>query len=119
MNKPIDLGKPVQTRGGDSARIICTDAAKDHYPVLALVKSGGIESVFSYTPEGRFYVSGGLDPGDLVNIPEKHQRTGWFNFYKDGTACFHPTKPDADRCRGTFCIASVPVTVNFEAGDGL
>jgi hypothetical protein len=72
MVKTFDLTKPVRTRDGRSARIICTDRKYPASPIVALVADGldGHEYIQTYTPEGRAF---GLEPSDfdLVNIPEK------------------------------------------------
>lgn len=60
--KPFNLeeakaGKPVCTRDGHKARIICFDAGMGEYPVIALVESienPGSESLYSYSHEGRY-----------------------------------------------------------------
>lgn len=114
MNKPFDLTKPVQTRDGHSVRLLCTDAGDGEYPVVALV--GG--SVYRYTLEGAYYRGDRIDPADLVNIPAKHQITGWANCYPDITFV-HKTKSEADERRSPRCIACVPITINFEEGAGL
>lgn len=120
MNKPLDLTKPVQTRSGDSARIICTDAADRVYPVVTLVKLAGSEVVYRHTRGGAFYSSDPRpDANDLVNVSEKYTRVGWINCYKDGSNCFHEEKVNADRQRGKHCLACVPVTLIFNEGDGL
>lgn len=119
MNKLVDLTKPVQTRAGNSVRILCTDAEDGNtYPVVTLVKVGGSEVVYRYNSVGGYYNSGGEDPNDLVNVPVKHQRTGWINCYKI-SGRLHATKEDADVLRGSDCLACVPVTFTFEEGDGL
>lgn len=84
--KPFDLkaakaGKPVCTRDGRKARIICFDR-KDVRPIIALVESynGDDEGVYYYYTDGL-----NLDnyPGafDLMMLPEKKE--GWMNVYKE------------------------------------
>ena len=82
--KPFDPTKPVQTRSGKKARIICTDRrGHNERPIIALVDHGGNETVLSYYPDGT--LEG--DDNDLVNIPETvtvwitvHRIEGGFNF---------------------------------------
>lgn len=75
----FDPTKPVQTRDGRAARIICTDRKVDGYPILALVTQGnGSEDVLSYRTDGGFFGSKGSHPVDLINIPQKV----WVNLYR-------------------------------------
>lgn len=66
----FDPTKPVQTRSGRPARIVCTDRAGDD-PILALVgtdKNGSIEVPHVYRLDG---TRNGFPPYfDLVNVPE-------------------------------------------------
>ena len=98
--KPFDLqkareGKPVCTRDGKPARIICWDKLGG-LPIIALVMDGNNnEFVFYYNENGRtndiiekYY--------DLMMAPEKHE--GWINVYKGGKLdadYIYPTKADA------------------------
>ena len=66
--------KPVRTRDGRKARIICTDAKGD-YPIIALVQEAfGQELAEAYTQTGVWsYWDGAgndFDQGDLINIEE-------------------------------------------------
>ena len=84
--KPFDLeaaksGKPVCTRDGRKARIICFDA-KDTQPIIGLYEKNidGIvrEYLCSYHTDGRMYDD--QDTGyDLMMLPEKKE--GWINVY--------------------------------------
>ena len=97
--KPFNLeeakqGKPVCTRGGKPARIICWNKLGG-FPIIALVMDGNNEFVFYYNENGRtndiiekYY--------DLMMLPKKHE--GWINVYKGGKLdadCIYPTKEDA------------------------
>jgi len=73
----FDPKKPVQTRDGRPARIVCRDA-KGSYPIVAMIEIDGEEQPKTYTADGKFDRFGGL-PLDLINIPTK--RTGWVNVY--------------------------------------
>ena len=72
--KPFDLeqakaGKPVCTRDGRKARIICFDAKGDPCPIIALVEENGIESAYHYDKNGQnAYNKSKLD---LMMLPEK------------------------------------------------
>ena len=95
--KPFNLeeakaGKPVCTRDGRKARIICFDA-KDTQPIIGLYEKDidGIarEYLCSYHMDGRMYDD--QDCGyDLMILPEKKE--GWVNVYKDSV---YDTKDEA------------------------
>ena len=86
--KPFNLeaakdGKPVCTRNGRKARIICFDAKGTH-PIIALVSDPNIEgeeTPFCYTNDG-FYNNPNCESyHDLMMLPEKKE--GWVNVYKE------------------------------------
>ena len=92
--KPFDLqkakaGKPVCTRDGHKARIICFDynGETGYYPIVALVhyNKGNkcYERVLKYTYDGMFNIYGDCQHDeDLMMLPEKKE--GWVNVYKGG-----------------------------------
>lgn len=68
----FDLTKPVQTRDGRKARIICADRTNaDGYSVVALLEGNvyGGESLLVYLPSGRV-LPNIENNADLINIPE-------------------------------------------------
>lgn len=85
--KPFNLeqakaGKPVCTRYGRKARIICFDAniMPENKNILALIrKDDGSEYVEYYTSNGKFSDSKD-DINDLMMLPETKE--GWVNVYK-------------------------------------
>ena len=84
--KPFDLeaakaGKPVCTRDGRKARIICFDRI-DAKPILALVPStdGKGEDAFDYFVSGKRIANSLESDLDLMMLPEKKE--GWVNVYK-------------------------------------
>lgn len=86
--KPFDLeaakaGKPVCTRDGYKARIICFDAKGMHQPIVALVtQDNGVEYIETYYSNGRFNDDiNSQSGGDLMMLPEK--KVGWVNLYDD------------------------------------
>ena len=97
--KPFDLeaakaGKPVCTRDGRKARIICFDA-KCNKPIVALIYDCNKETVLQYLENGRFFVEQ-IDKYDLMMLPQKKE--GWINIYKDfedTVCCAYLTKEDA------------------------
>lgn len=118
--KPFDPTKPVQTREGCKARILCSDLKSGCYPIVAAVTTvdDSQEVTYRYATNGVFY-TGEHHGLDLVNIPEKHTVTRWVNVYRneDGP-CFgylgFKTKEEAMECSRSDVIATVPVTIEFE-----
>ena len=92
-------GKPVCTRDGRKARIVCFDAKGDQ-PIIALVEAKGnkdtlIEKVERYFINGHSVFEVRETNNDLMMLPEKHE--GWVNVYKTSKAgrnigTLHPTK---------------------------
>ena len=117
--KPFDIqkartGKPVCTRDGRKARIICFDynGETGDYPIVALVhyNKGNkcYERVLKYTSDGLFnkYRDCQHDD-DLMMLPEKKE--GWINIDKD-TGLFK-SREEAER----YCTKDyAPVRVEFE-----
>ena len=87
--KPFDLeaarsGKPVCTRDGRKARIICFDK-KGAFPIIALVDrpDGKEELVYTYDNRGKCGMSYSIESSeDLMMLPEKHE--GWINVFNHG-----------------------------------
>lgn len=78
--KPFDLeaaksGKPVCTRSGKSARIICFDVKGAKHPIIALVKEDEYERVCSYMLDGKRFKDEEEWSDDLLMLPEKKE--GW------------------------------------------
>lgn len=104
--KPFDLeaakaGKPVCTRDGRKARIICFDTInKGNYPIIALLEDKGCEAIFYYNKDGKCNVG---TERDLMMLPEKKE--GWVNVYKSYNvgkkipcmASIYPTKEEAKK----------------------
>lgn len=104
--KPFDLeaakaGKPVCTRNGRKARIICFDRNAARYNIVALVDCSGFpnkeDAVKVYTNDGRSFTDGEA-PDDLMMVSEKHE--GWVNVFKTPggrttIGCLHPTREEA------------------------
>ena len=86
--KPFDLeaakaGKPVCTRDGRKARIICFDSKNDpQRPIVALVEHNDNELLYEYTIEGkdRFSHISTTGTSDLMMLPEKKE--GYVNIYR-------------------------------------
>ena len=117
--KPFDLqkakaGKPVCTRDGRKARIICFDYAGEtgDYPIVALVSynkgNNRYERVLKYTSDGLFNKYGDCKHDeDLMMLPEKKE--GWINVKKD--ASLFKSREEAERnCTKDYAT----VRVEFE-----
>ena len=83
--KPFDLeeakaGKPVCTRDGRKARVICFDmnSFNNHIIVALITEENGTESIYSYTSEGKWKET--KTENDLMMLPEKKE--GWNGFLK-------------------------------------
>lgn len=95
--KPFDLEaakayKPVCTRDGREARIICFDRI-GKYPIIALVKNGENENVYFYHNNGRDNKEDREKDYDLVMKPEI--KSGWININKNNG--FYETEEDAKK----------------------
>ena len=74
--------RPIVTRDGRAARVICTDRKDEQYPIMALIEiRGGLKEFgYFYTANGVF-LEGTKSARDLFFAPEK--KIGWINLYKD------------------------------------
>lgn len=103
--KPFDLeaakaGKPVCTRDGRKARIICFDRHGEDCPIIALVvdsKNAECEEVIDYTLDGICNENIiNHNKYDLMMLTRKKE--GWVNIYKDfedTVCCVYPTEKEA------------------------
>lgn len=98
-------GKPVCTRDGRKARIICFDK-KDCKRIVALVQvNNETEVLYDYYNDGSVFHSD--SDNDLMMLPEK--RRGWINVNKD--VGLFKSREEAERnCTEDY----VPVMVEFE-----
>ena len=118
--KPFDLeaakqGKPVCTRDGHKARIICFDR-KDIKSIVALVTfihgTSVTEKAFYYFEDGCHLSKNDNNIYDLMMLPEKHE--GWINIYKKNDderyfAHIYDTKALAKIGKNAGCIATVRI----------
>jgi hypothetical protein len=82
LEKPtFDPTKPVQTRDGRKARIVCTDRAGSDYPIIALImENNDIEICYIYAINGHFWGNESGHRLDLINVPERIERYRTFCF---------------------------------------
>ncbi len=116
---PLDLTKPVQTRSGKPARILCIDA-KGAFPVIALVDDGPAELPMLLNCDGRYHPAADNNPNDLINLPER--RTVWLNVYPRDSTQIHViggycSKEEAKAGASYNCIACVPIEIELPPQD--
>lgn len=92
----IDWTKPIQTKSGRPARVLCTDLKDTEYPVaVAVLVNDKHEVPYTYTAEGKYVIA--VDsPFDIINVPEKRVR--YFNVF-DMSEGFN-SRAEADRAAG-------------------
>jgi hypothetical protein len=122
--KKFDPMKPVQTRDGRPARILCTDLHADVYTIAAAVLGpDGKETLDIYTTEGFQDKADvlGRNPLDLVNVPQKV--CFWTNLYRnaEGTHSWvgggFATQEDARSCAQHVVTQAVyvgPILIEHE-----
>ena len=110
--KPFDLqkakaGKPVCTRDGRKARIICFDRINgDYYKIVACVTAfdGDFEEVLFYGIDGYIVDSQNPKDEDLMILPEKKE--GWILLRKDGCV-FDSEEVAKKNCTDDYFVAKV------------
>ena len=118
--KPFDLeaaksGKPVCTRDGRKARIICFDAILGKgNSLIVLINNGSYESLEVYEIDGRYYLED-LSEYNLMMLPEKKE--GWVNvyYYNDassqrGCKFIYDTKEQAVKEADSAYITTVKIS---------
>ena len=104
--------RKVVTREGKPARIICTDAKFEKYPLVALItKKDGQEFIAIFDTLGKYHCKH-YSYLDLFFAPEKHE--GWTNVYEEGTnryldGCICSTEEEAKRIRGCGYITTIKI----------
>ena len=104
--------KKVVTREGKPARIICTDAKFEKYPLVALItKKDGQEFIAIFDTLGKYHCKH-YSYLDLFFATEKHER--WTNVSEEGTnryldGCICSTEEEAKRIRGYGYITTIKI----------
>jgi len=119
MNTKIDWTKPVQTRDGRKARVLCTDIVGGFNPVVAAYIDGCAELVALYSIDGKYFASSDDNPRDLINIPEKQVIEYWVNIYQSLHPGLHLTKALAECSSAPNRIACIRVKQEYTVGEGL
>lgn len=121
--KPFDLQeflknptRPIVTRDGHTARIICTNRICKTHPILALLiedEYSDTEVVYQYTLKGEYF-SNASSPHDLFFVSEKKE--GWINIYHyDGienanaARRIYDTKEEALSCKNKGCVDTIKI----------
>ena len=112
---PFDLeaaksGKPVCTRDGRKARIICFDAKCADTPIVALVSRDDGEILLRHYRDGKLSDDKDSD-ADLMMLPEKKE--GWVNVYKDDDNNYRSTIYTNEKValsrKGSDCITTIKI----------
>lgn len=116
----LDLSKPLQTTGGDSARIISTEGPKQ-WPIVAVIKDkNSDEWVGIFDLDGKHKT--GWGSMCLINVPSpaipfRFER--WVNVFKNGVT-LHFNRQYADEAgdaRNRMACLKIPIEGN--EGDGI
>lgn len=108
MDKTFDPTKPVRTRGGKPARILCTDRhyeGQRHAPILALVSEKNGENPSWHHSDGTAFGAGQVRPSsrDLVNYDPfeitDEEAELMVNFFVRKGYFVHASVPNAIRIR--------------------
>lgn len=114
--KPFDLnaaklGKPVCTRDGRKARIICFDLKNGEYPIVAAIENDSSETLLNYTINGEIVKGNYKSEHDLMMLPEKKE--GWINVYNldniYSTGRVYFSKEEAEKRKDTNCVATIKI----------
>ena len=98
-------GKPVCTRDGRKARIICFDR-KGGTPIVGLIQEDGFETVATFTESGLCLINGAYN---LMMLPEKKE--GWVNVYKERV---YKSKEEAVKNKYDGCTYIDTIKVEWE-----
>lgn len=110
----FDPTKPVQTRDGRKARVICTDFRDPKRPIVAVITRAFAEDgeyLQTFKADGTD-LSHDKSPDDLVNVPEKARV--WIEIVRSVRAQgWEPRLFEYEPSRGAWTIATVPVEVDL------
>jgi len=115
--------KPIQTRDGKPARILCIDARGD-LPIVALVGAPGeSEYVQRYTADGCAYLGQRGTPSsrlDLINVPEKRVLHVWVNVHSDEDVVIGYSSVDlAEQWARRDRVSCVYIVHEYTVGEGM
>lgn len=110
--------KPVQTRDGRKARIICTDL-QGSQPITAAIMERGTEIIATFHATGIWAPDSRESCHDLINTTEKRCIVGWMNIYDNSDDSFigggiFKTREDADNGAGISRIGCIKIDQEYE-----
>jgi len=116
----FDPTKPVQTRDGRPARVICADA-RGGWPIIALVEvSEGCEETSVHREDGSYNSADPQSRRDLINIPEKRTLDIWVDINSFGRLTWvHDSKGAANAHPRRDLIACVHIIHEYTVGEGM
>lgn len=120
-SKPLDITKPIQTRGGKKARILdgCI-LRKGTEPLIAVAVQGGDSNETIYTVDKEGYYFSCRTPSflNIVNTPEVRVITRWFVTYLNGSTIVFTKEPSYKYLQSAiFSIKKIEFTT--VEGEGL
>ena len=114
----IDWTRPIQTRDGRKARVLCTDRKKEGWPVVVAITvadASGEEALLCYPLDGRSCRSI-PHRDDIVNVLEEPITATWWININASYAVLYPSQSDANRKAGSDRIACVRVEIAYRPG---
>lgn len=79
----VDWAKPVQTRDGRKARVLCTDL-RGLLPVAAAVEQGGFDVIHRVRLDGSAGWGGLQNALDIVNVPQRRPHADVIKAWAEG-----------------------------------
>ena len=101
-------GKPVCTRDGRKARIICFDLKNEEYPIVAAIGNDSSETLLCYTLNGEIVEGNYKSDKDLMMLPEKKE--GCVNVYSNSLGGPYESKEYALKQKMKDCIDTVKIS---------
>jgi hypothetical protein len=90
----VKAGKPIVTRAGLPARIICFDAKSNQQIVALILHENNKEENICVDTNGKYYYTDTQSTYDLFMKSEI--KTGWINIYKDNVVGHFATEKEAN-----------------------
>jgi len=107
----ITMDGEYQTRDGEAVRVLAVDIHNEVYPVAAaVIDCDGDEEVHSYTAEGLYYATEGMEEAGLDLEPK--QKTVFVNLHENGNAYWYKSASKArDRSWENHIAVAVEVSI--------
>jgi hypothetical protein len=117
----VDWNKPIQTRDGRKARVVCMDRKdyQSHRTYMCLVDNNGTEAVWFYKSNGYIRDDNKNDDLDIINVPEEHEIEIRFCKNSKGTIC-HVCMSLSSPCRECHDFKEIAKKkITIKEGEGL